>query len=153
MYGEVLSFLEASWLGQAARGSVWLFPIANLAHVLGATFLVGSIIVFDLLLLRGRYMQAAAASSTALTVASAGIVLLILSGPVLFSAEATAIGRNPVFQIKMALILLGLTNIAIYHFRARPHMTGVPASASLHAALSATVWIAVVLAGRAIAYW
>jgi hypothetical protein len=153
MYGEFLSFIEASWLGHAARGSIWLFPLANLAHVLGAAFLVGSIVVFDLLLLRGRYAQAASASSTALAVAATGLTLLALSGPVLFSAEATAIGRNPVFQVKMALVLFGLANIAIYHLRARPHMTGVPSGASLHAVMSATVWIAVVLAGRSIAYW
>jgi hypothetical protein len=132
MYSEFLTFVETSWLGQVARSSVWLYPLANLAHVLGAALLVGSIIVFDVLLLRRRYAEASAVSRYALTIAAAGLLILLLTGPILFSAEATATGRNPVFLIKVALIL---------------------AAARLRAGVSAGLWIAVLLAGRSIAYW
>ena len=146
--------IENSGLGQLARSSVWVYPSANLIHVLGATLLVGSIIVFDILLLRRRYETAEAVSGTALSVAAFGILLQIGSGSVLFSAEATAIVRNPIFLIKMVIILVGLANIALYHaskYKA-PETPGIPPHASAHAAASAIVWISVVLAGRAIAY-
>jgi hypothetical protein len=153
MYLEFLSFLETSWLGQTARSSVWLYPLSNLAHVLGAALLVGSIVVFDVLIFRRRYAEALAISRYALTIAALGLAVMVVSGPVLFSAEATATGVNPMFRIKLALILVGLANIALYHALARSSASGIPPLARLHAGVSASVWIAVLLAGRSIAYW
>jgi hypothetical protein len=154
MLAQLFEAIENSGLGQLARSSVWLYPSANLIHVLGAALLVGSIIVFDVLLLRRRYETARAVSGTALTVAALGIVLQIASGSVLFSAEATAIVRNPVFLIKMVIILVGLANIALYHASKNkaPETPGIPPNASFHAAASAIIWIGAALAGRAIAY-
>lgn len=154
MYGDLLAFVEASALARAARASAWLYPAANLLHVLGAAFLVGSIAVFDVLLLRRLYREASGAARIALPLAAAGIVFLVLSGTVLFSAEATAIGRNPVFLFKVTLIAAGLLNLAIYHFASRQHSeSGFPSWARLHAGVSLSVWIGVLLAGRSIAYF
>ena len=102
MYGEYLALLEASALGQTARSSVWLYPLANLLHVLGAALLVGAIAVFDVLILRGRLLEAVGAARVALPIAAIGLLLQALSGPVLLAAEATALGRNPVFLAKSA---------------------------------------------------
>jgi len=41
-----------------------------------------------------------------------------VANPLSVSAEATAFGRNPIFLVKMALIIVGLTHLALYH-RAR----------------------------------
>lgn len=146
--------IENSGLGQLARSSLWLYPAANLAHVTGAALLVGAIVVFDILLLRRRYETVRAISGTALTIAGFGLALQIASGIVLFSAEATALVRNPVFLIKLVIILTGLANIAVYH--ATKHKAwetpGIPPNAPFHAAASAVVWMGAALAGRAIAY-
>lgn len=153
MWGSVLQGLEFSGLGSAARGSVWLYPLANLAHVLGASLLVGAILVFDLLLLRSRFDLALAISRTALGVAATGLALLLISGPVMFSAEATAFGRNPIFLAKMLFVAAGLANIALYHgAKQRAASKPVPAVARWHAAMSAGIWIITVIAGRSIAY-
>jgi len=90
----------------------------------------------------------------ALGVAATGLALLLVSGPIMFSAEATAFGRNPIFLVKMALIIVGLTNLSLYH-RARQRLLmhpPVPPRARLHAGISAGVWILAVIAGRSIAY-
>lgn len=154
MWDALLSGLEFSSLGFAARSWTWLYPLANLAHVLGATFLVGAILVFDIQLLRNRYELAASISRTALAVAATGLVLLIITGPIMFSAEATAFGRNPIFLAKMFLILAGLANLSLYHWAKRRVVLApsIPANARIHAAISATVWILAVIAGRSIAY-
>jgi hypothetical protein len=151
---DYLAALEASVLGQTARSSSWLFPLSNLAHVLGAALLVGSIAVFDILLLRRRYETAIMVAGHALPLAMMGVVLLMLSGPVLLAAEATAIARNPVFLIKMTLISAGLFNIAAYYAGAwrEKIANGLPRHARIHAAISLGVWISVLLAGRLIAY-
>lgn len=154
MAADYLAALEASVLGQTARSSSWLFPLSNLAHVFGGALLVGSIAVFDILLLRRRYDTAAAVAGSALSIAVIGVVLLMLSGPVLLAAEATALGRNPVFLTKMTLISFALFNIAAYYAGAwRQNIDiGFPRHARLHAAISLGVWTSVLLAGRLIAY-
>lgn len=154
MWESFLQGLEFSSLGFAARGSVWLYPLANLCHVVGASLLVGAILVFDILLLRNRFDLAAAISPVALGVAATGLVLLLVTGPVMFSAEATAFGRNPIFLAKMAFITAGFANLAFYHWaRRRAVLTpAIPANARFHAAFSAGIWILAVIAGRSIAY-
>jgi hypothetical protein len=154
MWDVFLQSLEFSALGFAARSSVWLYPLANLAHVVGAALLVGAIVVFDILLMRNRFELAVSVSPVALGVAATGLAFLLLSGPVMFSAEATAFGRNPVFLIKAALIVVGLANLALYHWAKRRVLMypPVPPHARLHARISATVWILAVIAGRSIAY-
>src|SRR5262245_31094034 len=115
MAGDLLAALETSLLGQFARSSSWFFPLANILHVLGAALLVGSIAVFDILLLRRRYDAAAAISGTALTIAVIGAIFLALGGSVLLAAEATALGRNPMFLVKLTLISAALFNISAYY--------------------------------------
>lgn len=147
MYAEFLALIEASALGHVARASVWVYPLSNLAHVLGAALLVGGIAVFDILMLRRRYADAAAAARVALPLAAAGVAMLVASGAVLFSAEATALGSNPVFLLKAALIAAGLANLTVYHLSAGRRPAGV------HAGVSLAVWVSVLLAGRSIAYY
>ncbi len=125
--------------------------------MLGAALLVGGIAVFDVLVLCRRYREAAATGRAAIPLAGLGILLLGATGPVLFSAEATAIGLNPVFQLKMALLLIGFLNVCAYYFYRRRREDraegGLPPTASVHAMVSMAVWIGVLLAGRAIAYF
>ena len=154
MWDALLKAIEFSALGSAARSSVWFYPLANLTHVVGATALVGAILVFDVLLLRSNFELASSVSRVALGIAATGLVLLLLSGPVMFSAEATAFGRNPIFIAKIVLIIIGFVNLALYHYAKRrvSSYPQVPPRARLHAGISASVWIMVVIAGRSIAY-
>jgi hypothetical protein len=156
MIQEFLAAYEASSLGHAARQTVWLYPLANLAHVLGAALLVGSIAVFDILVLRRRYAVAATAASVAIPLAAAGFALQAVSGIVLFSAETTAVGRNPAFLFKMVFLVIGLANVVAFHAYRRMDALavegGLPATIRLSAMVSIGVWILVLLAGRAIAY-
>ena len=154
MWDALLQNAEFSALGFAARSSLWLYPFANLTHVVGASLLVGAIFVFDLLLLRNRFDLAASIARVSIGIAATGLALLLLSGPIMFSAEATAFGRNPVFIAKMVLITIGFANLVLYHrakLRAVSHPP-IPARARWHAGISASVWILAVIAGRAIAY-
>lgn len=145
--------LERSALGALARGTTWLYPSANLIHVLGAALLVGGIAVFDLQVLRRKGEIAALARAT-LPLAAAGLVLQLASGLVLLAAEASALIANPAFQAKMAVLVLGAVNIALFHARFGRHWRAgtLPGNARLLAAISLAAWVFVLLAGRAIAY-
>jgi hypothetical protein len=48
---DLLAGLSASTLGRAMRGSLWLYPAANVGHVVGAATLFGVMLATDLRLL------------------------------------------------------------------------------------------------------
>jgi hypothetical protein len=144
---------EASALGAAARGTVWLYPVANLLHVLGAALLLGAIAVFDVAVLRGSRAVGAIAR-IALPIAATGLVLQLATGLVLFAAEATTMAWNPAFLVKLAAIVLGLVNLAFFHWRFDGAIAEglVLPGARTQATISLAMWTLVVLAGRGIAY-
>jgi hypothetical protein len=84
---------------------------------------------------------------------------LVLTGATLFTAEASHVITNPVFQIKAALIALGLVNVALFEIftapkvRELPPLTPLPAAARSAAIISLVLWIAVAACGRTIAYF
>jgi hypothetical protein len=147
-----MTALEQSGLGAAARGSGWLYPLANLVHVLGAALLVGAIAAFDLQLLRGG-PHLRTTYRAAMPVAAIGLALQIVSGVVLLSADATAVVGNGAFQFKMAMFALGLVNVAVFYWRYGALKAGGPLDRSAgFAAVSLASWVLVLLAGRATAY-
>lgn len=153
--------LERSGLGQLMRESVWLYPTANVLHVLAAAVLVGAILVLDLRLL--GVMRAIAADRLAalvLPVAKTAFVVAVPAGFLLFSTEASAFAENPVFLVKMALIAAALVNIALFHRRAFRRVAAwgaagsdPPLAARRAGALSLAFWVCAFAAGRLIAYF
>ena len=149
----VMRALEQSGLGVAARGSAWLYPLANLAHVLGGALLVGAIATFDIQLLRAA-PHPLATYRAAMPIAAIGLALQIVSGFVMLSADAVPMLRNHAFQFKMAMFALGLVNVAAFYWRFGGALS---ADAPLErgvvfAAVSLASWTLVLLAGRATAY-
>lgn len=157
MYVEALTALEQSGLGHLARHSSWAYVVANLAHVLGAALLVGAIAVYDLRLISGRGEGLAATGRVAIPLAATGLALQLPSGIMLLAPEASALGINPAFYVKLGFMALGLANLAFFHARLKPLVltaqgSAIPAAAKLTAVVSLTAWIIVLLAGRMIAY-
>jgi hypothetical protein len=151
--GGVMLAFEHSGLGHAARSTGWLYPLANLVHVLGAALVVGAIATFDIQVLRSL-REAPVVWHTAIPVAVAGLMLQAASGVVLLSAEASTVVRNPAFQFKMAMLIFALANVAVFRWRFGSALkTGTPLDgAQPLAAVSLASWILVLLAGRSIAY-
>jgi hypothetical protein len=106
----------------------------------------------------GRAIAPAALAAIALPVAGGGLVIAALAGSLLFITEAVAYLQNPVFLAKQALILLGLANLALFHWRFRgalrhwPPGATLPASARTAGLVSLVTWIVVLICGRTIAY-
>lgn len=150
---SLMTAFEHSALGQAARGTSWLYPVANLIHVLGAALLVGAIVAFDIHVMR-RGAEIRAVSGATLPIAAAGLLLQVVSGLVLLSAEASALVGNPAFQFKMGVLIVGVANIALFHhhFGDRLQKGAILGWGRALAVLSLVCWGLVLLAGRAIAY-
>ena len=92
-------------------------------------------------------------------VALAALAGMAVTGSLLFSAEASHLALNPVFQLKVALIGAGLVNVALYEFGAKsavadlPPGAAMPARARIVGAVSLLIWVAVAACGRSIAYF
>jgi hypothetical protein len=151
--------LEQSGLGQTIRESLWIYPLANVLHVLAVALLLGSIVVFDLRVLGfGKGVATDRLAGLALPVAITALCVAAPTGFVMFTAEAPAYLRNPVFLIKIGLIVLALANIIVFHrgaFRMRKQwaLTTAPPAARLAAGSSLALWVCIVVAGRFIAYY
>lgn len=148
---------EASALGVAARSLPWLYPAANVLHLLGMALLLGGIATLDFGLMRRAGAEAAqAVASVAVPLAAGGLVLALLSGLVLAAADATALVANPVFLPKLVLVAAGIVNAVMFHGGLHRNRADGPAwPTSRHrvqAGLSLLLWAAVVILGRLIAY-
>lgn len=153
------AWLEHSALAQAMRGGVTLYPAVETLHILGFACLLGAIFVFDLRLMGlGRTIAPAALAAIALPVAGGGLAVAAVAGSLLFITEAVAYLQNPVFLAKQTLILLGLANLALFHWRFRgalaawPPDRALPGAARIAGLVSLVTWIAVLICGRTIAY-
>lgn len=145
--------LEGSALGHLMRENPWLYPLANILHVLGVALLVGGVATFDLAVLR-RLPAVRAVVRAGLPVAAAGLLLAIASGCLLFAAEASTLMRNPIFVAKLASVGLGLVNVGLFHlvFAGSLRRGEALAGAQPYALVSLMAWTAALLLGRAIAY-
>lgn len=149
--------LEASALGEWARGSAFAYPLANLVHLLGLVMLLGAIGVLDLRLM-GLFpdLPAGALAQRLIPLAVIGFALLIPSGFIMFAADAGPLVKSDVFRFKLAAIAAALVNVAAVHavwgrrldrWDIRP-----PRLAAITAAASLGLWLTAAALGRLIAY-
>jgi len=142
-------WLYGSGMGTAIRESIWIFPIIETVHVLGIALLAGTVSLLDLrllgIILKSQSVEQVARQVLPLTWAGFGVMLV--SGFLLFSAEAADSYGNIPFRIKLVLMGLAGLNALVFH---RNPVT--PLRARLAGGCSITLWAGVICAGRAIAY-
>lgn len=154
-----LSVIEGLPVAAAMRQWLWLYPAVEIVHILGFVLLAGSIALFDLRLLGfSRSLPVSALARHCLPWTLGSLVLIVPSGLLMFSAHASDFGANPVFLLKMGLLIAAGINAAAFHLgayrsvaqweRDRP----APRAAKLHAAASLALWAAVIACGRLLAY-
>ena len=130
----------------------WLFPVLQSVHIIGLTMLVGTIALVDFRLL-GIAMRRQSLTQAASMLAPwtwAGLLTVVVTGPILFWSDMTRYLSNPAFILKMVLLAVALAA----HFTLHRSVLRRPESTFQHrviAVVSLVLWSSVVLAGRAIA--
>jgi hypothetical protein len=122
-------------------------------HYISFALSIGTIAIVDFRLLGlGMKRQTAAELAGDLNRWTlAGLALMLITGPLMFSADAVVYHVNPSFQFKMMCLTAALLFHFTLHRRAiRPGTP--PLAARLAGALSLTLWTAVVAGGRMIAF-
>jgi hypothetical protein len=146
-------WLAASPWANFMNGPEWAFPVVESLHFMGFALSIGTIAIVDLRLL-GIGMCRQPASELAADLRRwtlLGLAIMLITGPLMFSADAVVYHQNPSFQFKMICLTLAL----LFHFTLHRRATraGTPAPlAKLAGALSLALWTCVVAGGRMIAF-
>jgi len=153
-----LAWLQLSALAAGVRDSTWLYPTAEILHIVAFVVAIGCLLVLDFRLIGlGRRIAFDQAAGALLPWAIGAFCMTIPTGILLLLPEATSIARNPAFLAKMALMLLAGANASAFHLgpwrgRERWLAGAPPLSARLSGAISILLWIGVIASGRLIAY-
>lgn len=154
-----LEWLENTSIALSIRQSLWLYPTLEIVHILGIVLLVGAAFMFDLRLLGfSKELSVGGLSRHLLPWSQKGLYLIFPSGILLFMTNAKSLAINPIFWLKMGLLVIAGINVLIFHrfiFNKiirleKSHL--LPNDAKIAAGISILVWIAIIACGRWLAY-
>lgn len=157
---QILQALEGSAFAAAIRQSPWAYMTANVGHILSLAIFAGAIAVMDTRM--AGALRATAPGEVlrlARRFALLGFAGLVVTGFVLFAAEASHVALNRVFQIKVALILLALANVIYFEVALAPKVRKIkplkplPDQVRYSGIASLVLWLSVAACGRLIAYF
>jgi hypothetical protein len=143
-------------LGVAIRSSLWLFPVIEAFHLLALALIGGAVLVLDLrlagLALKRQPVSEIAADAQPWFIGS--LVVMLMSGLLLWTSEAVKCYYNPAFWLKMIFLFLAILftftvrrRVALAEGRVRPLWMKTVACVSL------TLWTGVGLMGRGIGFY
>jgi len=142
------------------RQSDYLFPLIEGSHILALSLSVGLIIMLDLRLLRLAFQTEPVSKimHQVMPWAIPGFAIMLITGVLLFVAQAEKAYTNTFFRAKMILLVLAGLNALYYQVKFYPKMAewdlGVvaPRGARVVAVLSLVLWASVIALGRTMAY-
>ena len=143
----------ATWL--LSSNSIWAYPTVLTLHTFGMMVLVGSALMIDLRLLGfGRGIPLSSLERL-FRVMWGAFWLNLLTGTMLFIADASKRGTQPLFLIKLLLVGSGIATIVLIRrriFDGTNEPRVITGAARRLAVTSLLVWSAAVTAGRLLAY-
>jgi hypothetical protein len=153
---DFFTWLEGSafstWVREAP--TIWAFSTILTLHTFGMGVLVGASALLDLRLLGiGRTMPLAPLQSL-YRIMWAGFWLNLVTGSMLFAADATSRGTQWLFFVKMLFVATGVATMVlirrqVYGTQTEPVVNG---STRTLAAVSLVAWVVAITAGRLLAY-
>ena len=146
--------LEQSFIGEAIRNSIWLFPVIEAFHLIGLAILGGAILVGDLrllgLLLSTKPINYVIRQTT--LILKLGLIILVSTGIPLFLSEAIKCYYSRAFWIKMSALLIGL--LFLFFIRNPMGLSAVDGNTKLKIVgfISISIWAIVAGSGRWIGF-
>ena len=150
----LLAAFEGTALAQTLRSSRWGYAALNAAHIFAIALLIGSVVPLNLRLLGvWRGISREAVVRVLAPVAASGLILALITGPLLFSVRAREYSEIEFLQVKLIFIAVGvLSTLALcwthgFLLRDAPRARLVG-----HAILSTVCWLGALVCGRLIAF-
>lgn len=158
---ESFQWLQDMPFATALRESVYMFPLLEGTHLLGLALSAGLIIFTDLRLVGVwfRHVPVPDILQQLRPWVLGGFVATLVSGIVLFWAEAASMITNPAFLLKFVFILLAGINALIFEAKFGQHVTewsnqlAFPTGVKFAGWTSLTLWVGVIAFGRLIPYF
>ena len=152
--------LSESAVSQAIQTTEWVIPAVQTVHILAVAAVISSILLVNLRLIgvKDRNQPLATVTARYLPIVWYGLPILLATGAILIIAEPSRSLQNSVFVVKMMLVVLAaaLTLACQIPLGRDDRFWDCSSSrrrlAGLMACLSMPLWIAIVFAGRWIAY-
>jgi hypothetical protein len=154
----LLTWLESSGLGTWVReaSSIFAFPMILTLHTIGLGLLAGSSAVVDIRLLGIGGRVPLAPMRSLFRVMWAGFWLNLLTGSLLFAAQASVRGTSLFFLAKMTMVAVGVLTMVLLQREvlgiAPPARTATASRTRVLAVASLVAWTAAITAGRLLAY-
>ena len=143
----------STWL--LSSNSIWAYPTVLTLHTFGMMVLVGVALTIDLRLLGfGRGIPLSSLQRL-FRVMWGAFWLNLVTGTMLFIADASKRGTQPLFLIKLMLVASGIATIVLIRrrvFDAAAEPLVISAAVKRLAVTSLLVWCGAVTAGRLLAY-
>jgi hypothetical protein len=154
------NWLAATSFSQVLQTVEWIIPAVQTVHILAVAAVMTSALMIDLRLLgiRGTEQSVAAIARRFLPFIWWPLPVLLATGALLIIAEPARALENPVFILKMGLLLAaaGITLACQIPLRRDEAFWDLSIArkraAQLFASASIPLWIAIICAGRWIAY-
>jgi len=136
-------------LVDALNDTEWAFPLAEVVHIGGFAIGVGSIALVDLRLLNLGLRQEPAARILRYTELWTifALVFVILSGTMLFLSQTGIYLINPIFPIKMYVLLAAIVFNFTIHRKVAAMENPPPLAGKVVAIISLLLWVSVVFGG------
>jgi hypothetical protein len=150
--------LSETPLSQAIQTTEWVIPAVQTVHIVSVAVVITSVLMVDLRLVGFGRQSIAGAANRYLPPVWLALPILLITGLTLIIAEPARALQNWVFFLKMGLLVLaaGLTLMCQIPLRRDAGFWDASASrrrmARLMGILSFPLWVAIVFAGRWIAY-
>lgn len=152
--------LEQTRLGAALAESIYAFPIIEGIHLIGLSIAIGLLFVTDLRLAGWvlKRIPAVVVLRQLRPWVLGGFAVIVISGSLLFMAEAATLVGSPAFAFKLIFIALAGINAAVFELISarRPHAFdragSLPAAVRFGGLASLTLWSLVIICGRLIPY-
>jgi hypothetical protein len=150
---SIEQFSFSTWVRES--GSIWSFATILFLHAIGLGMIAGVSAIIDLRLLGIAPGVPIKPLERLYPLMKAGFVLSLLTGAALWMADATVKATNPVFWIKLVLVLVG--TLVLLRMRtkvfAHPNLEqGPPPGAKAMAWVSLACWLAAIILGRLLGY-
>jgi hypothetical protein len=157
----ICAWLEQTPLSQTIQVMSWVVPTVQTVHILAIAAVAGSALMIDLRLLGLVAVEQSLkdVSSRFLPFIWWPLLILLATGAIMIVGEPPRTLKNPVFLLKMTLLVLAIAVTGLFQYLVRRNPTfGASGSrqrvaAEAIAVVSLLLWTGIIFSGRWIAYY
>lgn len=141
-------------IADALNNTEWAFPLAECFHIGGFAVAVGTIALVDFRMLNLGLRKTTSGALVRFTEpwTLIALVFILFSGAALFLSQTFIYIPNPVFQAKMAILVIAIIYNFTVHRMVATSPTASPGVKKLVAIVSLLLWVSIVYGGIFIAF-